>query len=328
MHPTSEITRKLRLATSVPGIGIRGLVSRWQQEPFICSIGPDKTKTLPQDDAFTLLSWNICGVAGGYSITDGGVAPLSDRLSLIINEIVKTNADVNCLYETFDTRLAWTICNRLQHEGYSYIYYNIGPRAVGVSSGILVASKYEIQNPEFTPFPVDSLVGRTKNATKGVFAFDLCDQNRAFARIHATHLQHSEEPQYPTAKEQSSRRQQMELIIEKVDAMKGRCAVVTGDLNLDDDEYQGSNWQSRFRKNSDYPSGVYTWGGDAFCANLVAKRASGPLNLDHTVIVEGSGDIRTTLLLTGYQANKYKKEALSDHEGLLSRITVFHPKED
>lgn len=231
---------------------------------------------------------------------------------------------VNCLYETFDVNAAFHICEQLKQRGYNDFYFNIGPKAVGVSSGILIGSKYKIHNPAFSPFPQDSLVGRTKNAAKGVFSFDLQGRRgENFARIYATHLQHSEEPAFPTAEEVEARRKQMQIIVDKIDVVRDRCIVVTGDLNLDDEEYRDSSWQDRFQKGDPFGDGLKTWGGDEFCARLVGKRVSGPLNLDHTMVLNGTAhSIETSLVETGYDPAVFKEGVLSDHDGLFSTITV------
>ena len=72
-------------------------------------------------------------------------------------------------------------------------------------------------------------------------------------------------------------------------------------------------------------TGALSWDGDEFCAKLVRdKKVSGPLNLDHTLIKKGTAKkIETILVETGYDAKQLKKEALSDHKGLLSRITLL-----
>lgn len=311
----------LAIFTTLPGALLRYFGSYLQANPFIYAQGPANGKVLPDERSFSLLSWNICGVDGGYAISDGGVLPWSFRIDNIINKIIEKNADVNCLYEVFDPNAAFYICEKLKERGYSHFYFNIGPRAIGVSSGILVASKYNIKNPEFSPFSQDILVGRTKNAAKGVFAFDLESQGKNFARIYSTHLQHSEEPQFPTAEEVEARKRQMQIIVDKVNAVRDRCIVVTGDLNLDDDEYNTSSWQNRFQKGNSFGAFGKTWGGDEFCACMVGKRISEPLNLDHTMVVKGTARaISTSLVQTGYNPAHFKAGALSDHEGLMSRI--------
>lgn len=308
----------LAAVTTVPGIALRAFAAYIQKKPYIYVQGEAEGRSLPPDRTFSLLSWNICCVGAGYSISDGGVTPWSDRIDRIIDRIVEKDADVNCLYETLDSQSAFYLCEKLKERGYAHFYFNIGPKAVGVSSGIFVASKYNIKNPEFSLFPQDTLVGRTKNAAKGVFAFDLESQGNEFARIYTTHLQHSEEPEFPTEEEVEARKRQMEIIVDKVDAVRDRCIVVTGDLNLDDAEYRASSWHQKFQKGDDFVG--KTWGGDAFCAQMVGKRISAPLNLDHTMVMNGG--IRTSLVQTGYDAVHFKEEALSDHSGLLSQITL------
>ncbi len=311
----------LSLLTTLPGIALRGLAAQSQKVPFLYVQGEAAEKTLPPNRAFTLLSWNICCVVGGYPITDGGVTPWEERIDAIMRQIEEKDADVNCIYETMDTKSAFYLAEKLKAKGYVPIYFNMGARAVGVSAGILVASKYRIKEAEFTPFPLHSLVGRTKNASKGVFAFDLMSEGKSFARIFTTHLQHSEEPQYPTEEEKEARRKQMGIIVDKVNAVKDKCIVVTGDLNLDDEEYAASPWHRLFQKGDRFLG--KTWGGDAFCASLVGKRPSSALNLDHTMIVQGTARaLSTQAVETGYAANQFKKEALSDHKGLYSVVAL------
>ncbi len=308
----------LAVVTTLPGIALRALAAYIQKRPFIYWRGESEGKVLPPSRSFTLLSWNVCCVGAGYSISDGGVVPWSDRIDRIVDQIVEKDADVNCLYETFDSKSAFYLAERLKENGYAHFYFNIGPKAVGVSSGIFVASKYNIQNPEFSPFPQDTLVGRTKNAAKGVFSFDL----ENFARVYSTHLQHSEEPEFPTLEEVEARRRQMEIIVGKVNQVRDRCVVVTGDLNLDDQEYNNSSWHARFQKGDEFTG--KTWDGDAFCAQMVEKRISGPLNLDHTMVASGTAHaISTSLVETGYEAARFKADALSDHAGLYSQITLL-----
>lgn len=308
----------LAIFATLPGIGLRALGSYFQTAPFI-HVQEDGGKT--DANSFSLFSWNVCCVGAGYPITDGGVVPWADRIDAIIHKIAEKNADVNCLYELFDANAAFLLCEKLKEHGYSHFYLNIGPQATGVSSGILIASKYKMKNPEFCPFSQDMLIGRTKYAAKGVFSFDLEGDGGLFARIYSTHLQHSEEPEFPTSDEIEARRRQMELIVEKINGVRDRCIVLTGDLNLDDREYASSLWHKQFQKGDDFVG--KTWGGDGFCARLMDKRVSGPLNLDHTMILKGSArSIRTTLIETGFDPEIYQEGALSDHAGLLSEIVV------
>lgn len=312
------------ISNTFPAMALRSVAASLDNTPYLYYRDEQiPAKTLPQDKAFTLLSWNVCFVAAGYPISDGGVLPWSERIDQVIDKIVEKDADVNCLYETFDTESAFYLSEKLREKGYTHIYFDIGPQALGASSGILVASKYAIHNPEFTQFPDDSLVGRAKYAAKGVFSFDLQSEGTPFAKVFATHLQHSEEPEFPTEEEIDARRMQMQVIIDKIQAEQGKAIVVTGDLNLDDNEFSSSTWQHLFEKGDRFDASNKTWGGDAFCAEMMGKRGSRGLNLDHTMVLKKSVQaIQTDFVDTGFDATSFNPDALSDHAGLLSKIVV------
>lgn len=315
----------LAIAATPIGIGLRYLGLQIQPTPYIYLQGDHKDKELPLEKSFSLLSWNVCCIGGGYPISDGGVVPWSMRLSSVIEKILEKNADVNCLYEVFDVQTSLMLHREMKKRGYNHFYFNMGAKTIGTSSGIFIASKYKISHPNFFPFPQDMLVGRTKHAGKGAFAFDLESQGKVFATICTTHMQHSELPAFPTSEEIESRKKQMSLIVDKIAKIYNRCVVVTGDLNLDDQEFKSSFWNCYFQKGDAFSSSEKTWDGDAFSANLVGKKVSGPLNLDHTMVLKNSANsIRTNLVKTGFDAKIFKKEALSDHEGLLSQICLKH----
>jgi hypothetical protein len=185
--------------TALGGIALRYLAVKLQNQPYIYYQGNAVEKSLPSS-GISLLSWNICCNSGGYSISDAGVVPWAFRIDAVVQKIKEADADVLSLTEVFDPRSAFYLYEQLKDD-YSHFYFNIGPRAIGVSSGIFIASKFEIKNPNFLPFPKEMLIGRTKNAEKGVFSFDL-----PFATIFSTHLQHSEECAYPTDEEVLARK--------------------------------------------------------------------------------------------------------------------------
>ncbi len=307
------------ILTTLPGLALRSLGVCMQKEPFMYVHGEIPDKQLVENNTFSLLSWNVCFPPAGYSISDGGVLPCSFRINRVIAKISETDADITCLYEVMDIRTALYICNQLKHQ-YAHFYLNIGPRAVGVSSGLMVASKYAIDNPEFTPFPLHALVGRTRHMTRGVFGFDLKNQTKHFARIFTTHLQNSRASASPTETEQTARHKQMTCIAGKVAEVGKRqlAVVLTGDLNMGDEEFR--QWSTCFDRGMPFQG--FTWGGDKFCINLVGDPvASGPVNLDHTAVAKGTATIRTALIETGFEGTEFRPKALSDHAGLWSQIT-------
>lgn len=319
----------LSITGTVPGIIIRAIGAYLEKTPFIHLSTKEKGKILPEDRQFTLGSWNATtGLASGHTITDAGVEHWTCRIDRIVEKIVKSGADVQTLYESMDVRSGFYLCRKLKEHGFVDFYFNIGPRAFGTSSGMFVASKYKIANPEFTVFPKDIFSNRAKYSEKGVFSFELQSEEKTFAKVFSTHPQHSEEPAHTPKEDILAREKQMRLVVEKIkQEKKDKCIILTGDLNIDDDELENSSWwkEGIFEKGIKFPDTEKTWGGDEFCASLLDpnKKISGPLNLDHTMVVKNTAKlIETTLLHTGYNPKVYTKEALSDHAGLFSLITV------
>lgn len=313
----------LALFTTLPGIALRASAIYLLKKPFLHLQTQAPFKHLDKDAGFSLLSWNICCVGGGYSISDGGVYPWISRIDRIAQEILSKNPDVVCLHETFDTSSSLHLYEKLKNAGYHDFYFNIGPRTLGVSSGHFIASKYKIENAEFHLFPQDILSGRAKHASKGLFSFDLLSDQNQFATICVTHLQHSETPQFPEKTEVESRKQQMQFILSKIEKLAHKKIVFTGDLNLDEREYKKSSWRYQFDRGT-IQTGK-SWGGDTFCTKIIEgnKKSSKALTLDYTFVPKkGPFAISTSFVETGFDPHIYSEKALSDHKGLLSHISL------
>ncbi|MCI0616193.1 hypothetical protein L0244_24695, partial [bacterium] len=103
----------LAVFTTLPAILLRFIASKLQTVPLLCVCENQRNI---DGESFSLLSWNICCVGAGYSISDGGVVPWKDRIDAIIQKIGEKNADVNCLYELFDTSSAFYVCEQLKEH--------------------------------------------------------------------------------------------------------------------------------------------------------------------------------------------------------------------
>jgi hypothetical protein len=337
--------------TTVPGIMIRKLVCCFQREPYIHLKGTAEPKSLEKGDVI-LYSANLANVAGGYSITDGGVAPWTYRIDAQVEKIREQDADVLCLSELFDLSASFYLYEELKKLGYTDFYFNMGMKAAAPGSGLFVASKYAIQTPQFGSFPQTTLQGRTKWACKGSFRFDIVSGEDILIRFYTTHLQHSEEPGYPKRNqsvqeitheviekalkedcldEVVARAAQMHMIIQDIlgGSSFDKPTVLTGDLNLNDEEIQQSLWKDKFDPGTLNYKGKKTWGGDEFCVGLVngavgSKKVSESLNLDHTLLYKGRGraTLETKLVDMGFDGKRFTREALSDHNGLLSKISI------
>ena len=136
--------------TTLPGIELRWITLLLQNKPYIYLTGEAEEKQLT-DPSISLLSWNLCCVSGGYSITDGGVLPWPSRINQLISALRSQDADVICLYEIFDIQTALRLVKELKNI-YSHFYFNIGPKSIGLSSGLCVASKIKLVDLEFIRF--------------------------------------------------------------------------------------------------------------------------------------------------------------------------------
>ncbi len=317
--------------TAPVGAAIRGIVAAIQSESFVFWKGDGEGKVLPQNREITLVSHNVCYMPGGYSITDGQVTPPSDkeRIDANIAKIKELDPDVVCLYEVPDICDASYISSQLPE--YPFIIPVAGVRAIGPSSMMYIASKYEIARDsiEFSPFEKGTeLTGRSQFSEKGCLSFDLKSRGEQapIATIFSTHLQHSEISERPEEIERLSRAAQMNRIIGKIEQKirLGRNVIFTGDLNQDEEEINTflNQRQIAWLRRDPQVQGQPTWGGDAWCANLMNKPASAPLVLDYAWIAGRTREITTRIIETGYASSEFRRRATSDHSLLFSRITL------
>lgn len=307
------------------GVLIRGGVAALSFKPFIYLEKQGTGMALPDDGKITIVSHNQCYMPAGYSITDGQVTPASDkkRMDANIQKVKELDPDVVCLYEVPDVCDAEYISTRLPE--YPFIIPVAGPRAIGPSSMMFVASKYQIakKSIKFVPFIKGvELTGRAEHSEKGFLSFDLVSHGATdpFATIISTHLQHSEIPAEPEDYERDSRAKQMNKIAKQIQKKVdlGHAVVFTGDLNMEESELNSIDGLMR----DPAVEGEVTWGGDKWCSDLMGKTASGPLVLDYTMIAGNASYISTEILDMGYSGDEFRPNALSDHNLLFSTITI------
>jgi len=317
--------------TAPMGAAIRGLVSTFETKPFIYIERERLGKTLPEDKKITLVSHNQCYMPAGYSITDGQVTPPSDknRMNANLQKIKAFNPDIICLYEVPDICDAAYISSQLPE--YPFLIPVAGVRAIGPSSMMYVASKYEIAKDSiaFVPFVKNlELTGRAKYSEKGVLSFDLVSRGSQapLATIISTHLQHSEIPEHPDTNEKMARDMQMQKIAHQIKTKveQNGTVIFTGDLNQDETELNAflHRHQIHWLQRDPAVQKKTTWDGDKWCAQLMGKPSSGPLVLDYTFIAGKARAISTKVLGTGYSGLKFRKTATSDHNLLFSTITL------
>lgn len=317
--------------TTPVGVVLRGAVIAMQSKPYIYMQSGAPGKRLPDNRVITLVSHNQCYMPAGYSITDGHVTPPShrERIKANIDEILRLNPDVVCLYEVVDIYDADYISSRL--SDYPFIIPVAGLRAIGPCSMMYVASKYEIveDSIEFTPFIKGTeLTGASQFSEKGFLSFDLKSQGATapFTSVVCTHLQHSNIPGDPTPDEKEVRKLQMMKIAAKVDEKirKQLGAIVTGDLNQPEAELVAflKTREINFLRRDSNAKGQVTWGGDEWSARLMGKTPSKAEVLDYTLITGNIASIQTAVHETDYEGARFSAEARSDHYLLFNTIKV------
>ena len=308
----------LGIITAPVGIFLRKLAIMLQSQNYRYkrTAAPEKDSS----DTFTSYTHNLAAVGAGYAISDAGVTPWPDREQAIIDQIKAISSDIFVGIEFFDTKMVLDVEKAISDQ-YAHVFHSCGKRAVGPCSGLFIASKLPIVNFKFTPFPEEYLVGRTKNSTKG-FA-EIWLENGT--HIIATHLQHSEECGYPTSEEILARKNQMAMIDAKFKVSKAPLKVLTGDLNMSEQEWN-QNYAHNYKRDANV-LGKSTWDGDDWYATMVGgKKTSGPQVYDYTAIWTGgeknSSTVDTTIIETGFDPTKITADALSDHKGLSSTLSL------
>jgi exonuclease III len=264
----------------------------------------------------TCFSLNICGHLGGQSLLNGNVLPWNDRLESIVSAIQEQDTDFVCLQEVFDYRLAQQLMNQMKKQGYVDFYYNIGNSSIlKLNSGLFVASKHTIENPDFSYFTTST--GRSHLMTKGVFSFSIGN-----CLILTTHLQHSIDDIHPSEDEMTTRKSQIATILEKIHRQSSKTPILlVGDLNVCEKEFSqvlAPHFYSDYLVNRPHAE---TWFGYTLESKLWNKPAIQKRDVDPPFIIDHACMYRNQALnLSHFQTMKIASDLsafpLSDHHGL------------
>lgn len=201
------------------------------QTPFLYLRGEAAEKTCDvsfPEEGVSVLSLNTCFIPHRYPILFGGVyLPWQERIAAVAERILSVDADVVCLQEVHAEQASLVLYEALRHR-YTHFYGAIGQRffglsasALGLPSGLFIASKYPLERPRFTVFPVSGFA-------MNYGFFDCVIPHRA--HVYATHMQSLDHAQFPQI-----RCAQFQLI---VDAMRtdreteSLPGLLCGDLNV------------------------------------------------------------------------------------------------
>lgn len=191
---------------------LKELCATKEMKPFMHLKGLTAVKTSIQKD-FSVFCLNTCFVPGNMPLIYGGVAPWKERVGQVAATILASDADVVCLQEVHGQDACMALYEKLKSD-YAHFYVSIGPRVLGFSvetlglpSGLFVASKFPIEQPHFTLFPVSGL-----QMNYGVFDFIINNGSGPIAHIYTTHLQSLNHADFPEI-----RKNQFISILEKME---------------------------------------------------------------------------------------------------------------
>ena len=183
----------------------------------------------PSDDqSLSVFQLNCCLTAGDFALLFGGL-PKSDmeRADAIGDIILENKPKVVGLQEVSDLLPAFKLYQKLSAE-YEDFYFHMGatPWVLQNNSGLFVASKNPISQPEFQSF--SDIKGTETMVNKGFFSFQVKED-----LFINTHCSPSSDDSAPTPAEIQTRREEQTRILEVVNKNIKRTFVM-GDFNTNE----------------------------------------------------------------------------------------------
>lgn len=272
-------------------------------------------------DKLSVLTYNVCGLFDETPLIFGGVLPWKQRIERIVQTIESSEADVVCLQEVFDEELEEALYERLK-EKYASFYTMIAPRYLGfkpstygVRSGLMVFSKFPVDNARF-----DTISAENPYVNRGLFSFDVAGK----VRIATTHL-----AAFRTPKLIKKRLEQITTVTELLQSMgEKKPVLLCGDLNIAMTSGEPAEQFINEKYKTNYYAETVTQENCTYCdfTNFHWKENFRPkytildyiLHLKKTPAV----DITTKRINTWGQLPPF--DAASDHMGLLAHVSFRH----
>lgn len=288
---------------------LRSLGFALQSKGFTHVLGEAPEKAIA-DGKLKLMTWNICGLAGGFSLDHGGVLPWKERFEAIVNTIKTEDPDVLILQEIVDTDLAEALIAKLNKE-YAHFFIHLGASVWGVGSGCMVLSKCPVHDFSFTSFSTNDWT-----LNRGFTTLEIQGQDqKPCIRILGTHLIHGTPENAHSAR--------MQQIAEMVESIAKKTfsipTIITGDLNIERDEKEGEDLKS-------FLSHAYL-DSEHTCTNKLLELWDGRQHpeelIDYISFVKGHPEalFENVRIVRAYEGNN-AKTAMSDHNGLVAELVL------
>jgi len=236
----------LALPAAAIGFSLRALDSRLSDE-FIQLEQKGEPKVWTVGDPITLLNLNVALSESQIMNDRNQVGDSSKRARELSKFLLQEDPDVICLQEAFDVDLIRdTLGKDLQKAGYNVTIAAKRKNHLGLTSGLVFATKFKTDKPKFQPF--SHLVSWDAAARKGVMTAQVHLNSDHSISITNTHMQGAfKQPrgtENPSEKKVQARKDQFQEILsftEKIiDAGAVNDEIIMGDFNT-----------SRFRRERD-----------------------------------------------------------------------------
>lgn len=160
-----------------------------KNRPYISVIdNSDKVAPiLDPKDTLDIRTYNLGFVYDGMSIA-ADLRPIEERATEIANAFMEeeNSPDVICFQEAFSMRGTSILCETLKKK-YPYIIHSVGPHVSGLNSGLMMMSKYPIEEVFYRRF--NNLLGVEKLSSKGMLGIRINLGNGRFANVYDAHTQ-------------------------------------------------------------------------------------------------------------------------------------------
>lgn len=307
---------------------MRAIGFAFQKGGYTYVRGIASEKALNPHDQVKVMTWNICGIAGGLTLDHGGVIQWRSRLNAIIEKIKTQDADVLILQEVYDTALAEAIIEQLQPY-YTHFFMHLGPNILGSEGGCMLLSKCAVHKFTHTSFENNEW---TLNRGFAVLELKTTPQDLLPSlRVIGTHLIHGDDP--------LDKKNRMEQVSQMVSHLEQESialpTVLAGDLNIERDLEEGKILSSRLhhgyrgsqptctnRLVAQWDSQARSvWGETIDYISLFKSRS--PEGTRFPVIDEHV-TIEDCHLVEAFDESYNTQTALSDHHGLVAVIKGLH----
>ncbi len=133
-----------------------------------------------------ICTFNACWMPNWINIFVHNYSVAQDRLKAAVQGAIDTDADVLCIQEAFHTEATSEFVGRIRHK-YPHIVYNPGYRSFGLGSGLLIASKFPLKNPQY--WEHGNKIGTERLSGKGSLAVTVQPSQEQEIPVINTHLE-------------------------------------------------------------------------------------------------------------------------------------------